>query len=133
MTVEEAISVLENKDVSLGIVARIGQDTEYWRKLRPALNMALSALRAQQEHENNAPLTIDDLLEMVGDPVWTVGVSYTKDGTFSMWDIIESVNENGIQFGYSNEYPEWWNYGLKTPDGKLCGWLAYRHKPEEVE
>lgn len=94
-------------------------------------NMALSALRAQQEQDHNAPLTLDELRQMEGEPVWTVGVSYTKDGTFSMWDIIESVDENGVQFGRSCENPEWWNYGRKTLDGKLFGWLAYRRKPKE--
>lgn len=78
------------------------------------------------------PLTVDELLEMAKEPVWTVGVSYTRDGTFSMWDIIESVNENGIHFGYSDEYVEWWNYGLKNMDGNLLGWLAYRRNPQEV-
>ena len=52
MTREEAIKVLENPDVSIGVSARIGQDPEYWRKLRPALDMAISALRQQQEQEN---------------------------------------------------------------------------------
>ena len=47
MTREEAIKVLENPDVSIGIAARIGQDPEYWRKLRTALDMAISALRHQ--------------------------------------------------------------------------------------
>lgn len=98
---------------------------------RSMFEMALSALRTQQEHESNEPLTLDELRQMEGEPVWTVGVSYKIDGTFSMWDIIESVDEDGIQFGYSNEYTEWWNYGLKMQNGKLLGWLAYRSKPKE--
>ena len=48
MTREEAIEVLENPDVSIGVSARIGQDTEYWRKLKPALDMAISAIRQQE-------------------------------------------------------------------------------------
>lgn len=132
MTVEEAISVLE----------RLAHTESKWpgtEDTLESLDMALSALRDQQELESNLkviesnePLTVDELREMDGEPVWTVGVSYTKDGTFSMWDIIESVNENGIHFGYSDEYVEWWNYGLKKMDGNLLGWLAYRRKPDEV-
>lgn len=132
MTVEEAISVLE----------RLAHTESKWpgtEDTLESLDMALSALRAQKELESNLkvlesnePLTVDELREMDGEPVWTVGVSYTKDGTFSMWDIIESVNENGIHFGYSDEYVEWWNYGLKKMDGNLLGWLAYRRKPDEV-
>ena len=48
MNRDEAIKVLENPDVSIGVSARIGQDPEYWRKLRPALDMAISAIRQQE-------------------------------------------------------------------------------------
>ena len=61
MTREEAIEVLENPDVSIGVAARIGQDPEYWRKLKPALDMAISALRQQDVADKhvwkNEPLT----------------------------------------------------------------------------
>ena len=53
MTREEAIKVLENPDVSIGASTRIGQDPEYWRKLRPALDMAISALRHQDVTDKN--------------------------------------------------------------------------------
>ena len=71
MTREEAIKVLENPDVSIGVSARIGQDPEYWRKLRPALDMAISALR-QQEHFREVtkkvePMTLDELRQMDGE------------------------------------------------------------------
>ena len=52
MTIEEAIKVLESPDVSIGVAARIGQDPEYWRKLKPALDMAISALRAGEEDKH---------------------------------------------------------------------------------
>ena len=51
MTREDAIKVLENPDVSIGVSTRIGQDPEYWRKLRPALDMAISALRQQEPND----------------------------------------------------------------------------------
>ena len=60
MTREEAIKVLENPDVSIGVSARIGQDPEYWRKLRPALDMAISALR-QQEHFREVTKKVEPL------------------------------------------------------------------------
>lgn len=123
MTIEEAIKTIEHA------VAEVQQ--EYRMDFAAAFDVAISALRAQQELESNEPLTVDELREMAKEPVWTVGVSYTRDGTFSMWDIIESVNENGIHFGYSDEYVEWWSYGLKKMDGNLLGWLAYRRKPKE--
>lgn len=76
MTVEEAISVLE----------RLAHTESKWpgtEDTLESLDMALSALRAQQEHEINEPLTLDELRQMEGEPVWTVGVSYTQDGTSS--------------------------------------------------
>lgn len=131
MTIEEAIKTIE--------LAIAEVEWVYPIDYAAAFDVAVSALRAQQELErnlkvleSNEPLTVDELLKMAKEPVWTVGVSYTRDGTFSMWDIIESVNENGIHFGYSDEYVEWWNYGLKNMDGNLLGWLAYRRKPQEV-
>ena len=124
MTIEDAIKTIE--------IAIAEVEWVYPIDYAAAFDVAISALRAQQELESNEPLTVDELLEMAKEPVWTVGVSYTKDGTFSMWDTIESVNENGIHFGYSDEYVEWWNYGLKNMDGNLFGWIAYRRKPEEV-
>ena len=61
MTRSEAIKVLENPDVSIGVSARIGQAPEYWRKLRPALDMAISAIRQQDVADKyvgkNEPLT----------------------------------------------------------------------------
>ena len=81
--------------------------------LREALDMAISALRAQQEP--NAPLTPDELREMNGEPVYIV------DGDVAWWDIVSFSLQGwlylakGKQFRYSR-------YGE---------WLAYRQKPEE--
>lgn len=77
---------------------------------------------------NPQPLTLDELRKMDGEPVWTVGVSFTKDGTWSMWDIVESADDDGIEFGYSTESKEWWNYNLRNTDGTPCGcaWVCYR-------
>ena len=128
MTRDEAIKVLENPDVSIGVAARIGQDPEYWRKLKPALDMAISALR-QQEHFRDLtkkvePLTLDELRKMDGEPVWVVCLKPERYyeppigwriieksivGTFGVWNDSSCLAER--------------DYG-KT-------WLAYRHKPEE--
>ena len=80
----------------------------------------------------NEPLTPDELKEMGGKPVWTVGVSYTDDGKWAMWDIVEKADDEGVDFGYSTESREWWNYNLRDKDGKLlnCAWVCYRRPPE---
>lgn len=88
-----------------------------------------------QWERGNPPLTKDELMQMVGQPVWTVGVSHTKDGTWSMWDIIEVADDDGIEFGYSTESAEWWAYNLRKDDGSLhrYAWVCYRHKPDTDE
>ena len=81
----------------------------------------------------NEPLMPDELKEMGGKPVWTVGVSYTDDGKWAMWDIVEKADDEGVDFGYSTESREWWNYNLRDKDGKLlnCAWVCYRRPKEE--
>ena len=83
----------------------------------------------------NEPLTLDELREMDGEPVWTVGVSYTNDGKWAMWDIVEKADDEGVDFGRSTEGREWWNYNLRGNDGKLldCAWACYRRPPEGEE
>ena len=84
---------------------------------------------------SNNPLTPEELLEMVGQPVWTVGVSFTDDGKWAMWDIVEGIDKDGITFGYSTESREWWNYNLRDEQGNLlgCAWTCYRQPPKEVQ
>ena len=108
MTREEAIKVLENPDVSIGVAARIGQDPEYWRKLKPALDMAISALR-QQEHFRDLtkkvePLTLDELRQMDGEPVW--------------------VEPN-------DSCPPHWRIWSNSEPFDMAVFKAYRRKPEE--
>ena len=84
---------------------------------------------------SNEPLTPEEMREMVGQPVWTVGVSYTDDGNWAMWDIVESIDKDGITFGYSTESREWWNYNLRDAQGNLmgCAWTCYRQPPKEYK
>lgn len=77
------------------------------------------------------PLTKEELMKMEGQPVWTYGVSYAGNGEWGMWDIIDTVNEYGVYFGYSTEGREWWDYDLRDYTGKLCGsaWVCYWEPP----
>lgn len=99
-----------------------------------AVRLSLEALREKAEREDPQPLTIEELRQMIGEPVWTVGVSYNGN-SWQGWDIIERVDNDGIYFGYSTECREWWSYNLRDADGTLCGcsWCAYRHKPKGVK
>ena len=86
--------------------------------LREALDMAISALR-QQERESNDPLTMDELREMDGEPVYCVEITgreewlFRRDGGFA--DMYGEFT--------SDDFMVWDNYG------KL--WWCYRQKPEE--
>ena len=81
--------------------------------LREALDMAISALREQDVADkdvgNNEPLTLDELRQMNGEPVWCVSLG------------AKLSRGDGWYIGVNN----WCLNGY----GKT--WLAYRQKPEE--
>ena len=110
MTREEAIKVLRTESVELG-----GSADSVCRRLE-ALDMAIAALR-QQGQERNAPLTLDELRQMDGEPVWVQSPGVPEYGR---WAIVEGVGENCL---FLRDDFTCHDYG-KT-------WLAYRQKPEE--
>ncbi len=68
MKIDEAIRILDPKTRRKTLKEipwdkRIDTDQE-------ACEIAIAALRAQQEAEKNDPLTMDELREMDGEPVW---------------------------------------------------------------
>ena len=91
--------------------------------LREALDMAISALRQQDVADKdvgkNEPLTLDELRQMEGQPVYIV------ENT-EYWAIVNSFDQAGVyllSYGNPDDYGYFGFYG-KT-------WLAYRQKPEE--
>ena len=113
MTREEAISVLE----------RVVHTESKWpgtEDTLEALDMAISALRQKGTVTNrNEPLTLDDLRQMDGEPVYCVEITgreewlFRRDGGFA--DMYGEFT--------SDDFMVWDNYG------KL--WWCYRQKPEE--
>ena len=86
--------------------------------LREALEMAISALRQQEcVGEVNKALTLDELREMDGEPVWVQSPGVPEYGR---WAIVEGVGENCL---FLHDDFTCHDYG-KT-------WLAYRQKTEE--
>ena len=87
-------------------------------ELCDAVDMAISALR-QQDARKNDPLTMDELREMDGEPVYCVEITgreewlFRRDGGFA--DMYGEFT--------SDDFMVWDNYG------KL--WWCYRQKPEE--
>ena len=139
MTREEAISVLEESKRQNEImrdnpntffkVSDIVTGEKNAQKRIDALNMAISALR-QQEHFREVtkkvePLTLDELREMDGEPVWIV-----EEPDWGHWELSADADDY-----VADREPSF--YGMKHNDhaGRYglhkLGWLAYRQKPEE--
>ena len=118
MTGEEAIRILEGQfDKSCGNYRyQNAQKLDF----EDALWMAISALRAQQQAEANKPLTLDELRQMDGEPVW---VEF-QDGSGGCWGLVHITVFTHIVFANGHFCTVGKPYYGKT-------WLAYRQKPEE--
>ena len=80
----------------------------------------------QQEAEKSEPLTMDQLKEMDGQPVWIV-----EAPDWGHWELSEDAEE------YLNDRdPDFYGMKYNDPCGRYglhaLGWLAYRHPPKEV-
>ena len=91
--------------------------------LREALDMAISALRQQEfVGDVNKSLTMDELRQMDGEPVWVV---YDEDA--GMWALVEVLEESIFltnNLGGRSEYAA----DVELEDD---GITVYRQKPEE--
>lgn len=123
MTIEDAILELESMKRLYAYVRKNDGEKE-------AVEMAIASLRAQQEAEKNDPLTLDELREMDGEPVWVIR-GLGKD----RWWIANDLT-NGYRAVFSSDpyYPRTSYYGMKG-DGAhgldRFGWIAYRRPPEK--
>ena len=96
--------------------------------LRELVN-AFKALRVQEEAEKNEPLTLEELREMDGEPVYVV--SYNSDETG--WRIVDSVVDyRGAVFD-SDRVNVFFNDSF-LEDGRTINeeWFAYLRKPKEA-
>ena len=91
-------------------------------ELCDAVDMAISALRQQERFgEANKALTLDELRQMDGEPVWIEDVGeYKWHG--SGWAIVD--RERCLVRKASNGNPAFFERYWKE-------WVAYRQKPEE--
>ena len=114
MTREEAITWLENRAKQIPMPGAV----EVYR-------MAIAALRELDAKENQKPLTLEELRQMNGEPVWIV-----EHPDWGHWELAEDAED------YLMDRDEDF-YGMKHNDplGRfglhVLGWLAYRHKPKE--
>ena len=116
MTIEEAIEAIKCN----------WPDSRY-TILREALDMAISALRQQETVTNrnglNEPLTLDELRQMDGKPVWCE--IYIK-GQPSFYGIVHGKNVTGFIPG--DDKPA--NLAITNVGAYGLAWLAYRQKKE---
>ena len=106
-----------------GIDQRDGSGSDHMCKI-----CEFNALLNRRAQPENKPLTLDELKQMDGKPVWIV----TLDGTADpIWEIIVSAGEHGIDLICVLNGVETSDYA----DFDLYNdtWLAYRNKPVKEE
>lgn len=118
MTTEEAIQIIQRGAAEAD--ARRPKDAKgyVFGAIADACKMALDALRAQQERENPEPLTLEQLRDMPGEPVYIV-LLYENN---SWWIVIRGVNGRKLTADYGGWF-DLKDYGET--------WIAYRQKPKE--
>ncbi len=87
-----------------------------------ALCYADNALRVQQERENPQPISLVELKERVGKPVW-IWSKYHEGGWNIPFDVSDERFMRFITLKCSDVGRQWIEYGLN--------WLAYDHEPKE--
>lgn len=111
MTTAEAIKRLEN-DWFHALGGQLCVDECKKEAFLEAVGMAISALSAQQEAEKNEPLTLEELREMDGEPVW-LRIAGGVWGLVDTDDDVVWLDRGG-------------SVGIRALSGK-----AYRRKPKE--
>lgn len=87
-----------------------------FKRMMDAEQMAIDALREKAEREDPKPLTLEELLNMSGEPVWMV---WPDRRIRSRWWIVGSVEWIGMEFD---------DPIMTKRYGSV--WVAYRHKPK---
>ena len=130
MTREEAAKILD-PETTLDTYAKISyyggfEGESAWQDaVNEACRMGAAALRELDAKENQKPLTLEELRQMNGEPVWIV-----EDPDWGHWELAEDAED------YLMDRDEDF-YGMKHNDSlgrfglHVLGWLAYRHKPKE--
>lgn len=123
MTMEEticALDIVEHME-SFSVLYEPGETMNQTTvgKLKEACRLAVSILRARAGTPPNDPLTLEELREMDGEPVWVTPMR--GSGGFGVWMLVD------VEYELCRE-----THG-EMAVFENCGktWTAYRHKPEE--
>lgn len=98
-----------------------------WRGM---IDTAIEALHAQEEAEKNEPLTLSELLQMGGEPVWIDDFTWKKAG---LWGLVSRFRQQSTGKLYVYVYNAQQGERIYSSQEYEKYWLAYRHKKEEAD
>lgn len=92
--------------------------------------MAIDALREKAERENPKPLTIEELRQMDGEPVWVSDLKYPSDSGYCVIraskDLFSEYGDRYYLASIPGNEGGWYAFEKYSEE-----WIAYRHKPKE--
>ncbi len=98
------------------VIERLESHTQYYIPVNDldAFEVALAALRAQQEAERNELLTLEQIKEMDGLPVWIEFIPDSDGEQLKFWALVSVDQDDGEVFllnsiGGSSAYEEVWS------------------------
>ncbi|WP_368234793.1 hypothetical protein [Anaerotruncus rubiinfantis] len=123
MTIDKAVAIIQQSHDNA--VRHELEDTigRRYGDIAQAFAMALEALREKAARENPEPLTLEELRQMDGEPVWCCSCLNGR----SEWAILRAVEMSKTWFVALGGATQ--GFGDKDTYGKT--WLAYREKPKE--
>lgn len=124
MSIEEDIKALDEiaegfEKLSSEICARTDLRA-MWEGRAKGIRQAITLIKAHLKGQSNNPLTMEELREMEGEPVWITDI---VDGVVfgEWWALIFSVEEDAICFSTKESGDDSRLFSLYG-----TGWLAYR-------
>lgn len=137
MTREEAINYWEGLRKTFS--SQLEKEEKYWGRMHlqttiDAIDTALSALRQQDVPDTdvgkNEPLTMDELRNMDGEPVWvSVSNNWRESGVSEGWCLVRFHSEDDRVRVYIYDTRHGARFFAQQDYG--ISWFAYRQKPEE--
>ena len=123
MTAKELLTALRRQEV-MDSLRCLGCGYEHRCSVRGcAINRAAAEMIEKLAAENeslrnppNSPLTLEELREMDGEPVW---IRTKYDASKSFWAIVNTKGDQVESYARVELFEDYWS-----------DWLAYRRKPE---
>ena len=122
MTIEEAIEWMQEEKASFERAPDLNgcPMTEYWQKAIDALDIAISALRQQDQYPDSGkmmPLTLDELNKR-NDPVFVSIKDFPNGGYWCLCQNGYIIPPNGYGF-MAKDRPNWVFYSQKPEEGTV--------------